>query len=779
MATSIRIRGLVQGVGFRPFVWHLATDLGITGQVWNDAEGVLIHAWADSATLDSFCNQITEKAPPLARIDSLECSTLKAATATTFTIESSRENSKTTAAITPDATLCPACRAETADPNDRHFNYPFTSCTYCGPRLSIVRALPYDRANTSMAPFQMCGLCQAEYDDPSNRRFHAQTNACPECGPHIWLEDASGNRSNISSSSQLITETTELLREGHIVAIKGIGGVHLAVDAGNNQAVSRLRERKQRYDKPFALMAKDIESISRYAKVNEQEQQLLNSTAAPIVLLERIADSEQLSGSIAPRQSRLGFMLPYSPLHSLLMSQIDRPIVLTSGNSSDEPQCINNDDARKLLSDIADYFLLNDRDIVNRLDDSVAMIMAGQKRLLRRARGYTPSPIMLHKSFASCPDILAMGGELKNTFCQLSNAQAVISQHIGDLENASSHADYRNALKLYAQMYDFYPQAIVIDQHPDYFSSQQGQEMAQSTDLPLLAFQHHHAHIAAVLAEHRMAMDTKPVLGIALDGLGLGEDGTLWGGEFLLADYRQFRRIGCFQPVAMPGAAQAVREPWRNSFAHLKSSGWDEIESIFSDNDIIRFLSNKPLHILHSMIEKELNSPLSSSCGRLFDAAAAMLGICMESTGYEGQAAIELECLAQTAFATELQHYPYHLNSTEELNIINWKCMWPALLNDLNQGTDRGLIAARFHRTVTTAVANLAQQLCHQHELKTVVLCGGAFQNQLLLDTISADLMNHELKVLIIEQVPMNDGGLALGQAAIAAATLMQESQHD
>ena len=778
MATSIRVRGQVQGVGFRPFVWHLATESGITGNVWNDAEGVLIQAWGDKAVLENFQKQIQQQAPPLARIDSIEYSLLDAEPIPeTFTIKASPvADGIATASVTPDAATCPHCLMDIHNPSDPHHGYPFTSCTYCGPRLSIVRSIPYDRANTSMAPFRMCEACQTEFDNPADRRFHAQTSACPECGPQLWLEDGSGNKLELASSEQIISRTASLLQEGHVVAIKGIGGVHLAVDAGNDAAVSRLRTRKQRYAKAFALMAADIESIARYASVKDAEAQLLTSTAAPIVLLARNPDSEQLPEGIAPGQSRLGFMLPYSPLHSLLMRQLNRPIVLTSGNRSDEPQCIDNDDARKRLSGIADYFLLHDRDIVNRLDDSVAAVMDGKPRLLRRARGYAPAPILLHESFANAPRVLAMGGELKNTFCQLDNGKATISQHLGDLENAATHSDYRQALSLYAQMYGFDPEAIAVDMHPDYFSTRLGHGMADDSDLPLIAVQHHHAHVAAVLAEHQLPLDTPPVLGIALDGLGFGEDGTIWGGEFLYVDYSSSKRLGCCQQLPMPGGAQAMIEPWRNTFAHLHALGWGEIEAAFGDSDIVRFLSDKPVPLLNGMIERKVNSPLTSSCGRLFDAVAAALGICREHAAYEGQAAIELETLAQQAYNTNLQPYPYRFDTAADgIMHISWQPMWQALLNDLIQGIEHPIIAARFHRTAGAAISEMATQLCHKHIINTVALCGGVFQNRLLLETVASELRHSGQQVLIPRHLPLNDGGICLGQAVVAAAKRLKD----
>lgn len=777
MMFSIRIQGMVQGVGFRPFVWHLAKQVGVTGKVWNDAHGVMIHACGDDEViLNHFCDSLWQDLPPLARIDEMVCTTLDDdIEAKHFVIVASDDSGKTNTVITPDAAVCSECAAEIFDNDDRHFNYPFTSCTHCGPRLSIVSAVPYDRANTSMSSFPMCTQCQAEYDDPQHRRFHAQTNACPArfssiCGPSIWLEDHRGKRLTDTDAKKVISKAVSLLKSGSIVAIKGIGGIHLAVDASNAEAVNQLRRRKQRDAKPFALMAKDLKAIENYVFVNEAEAALLQSAAAPIVLLAKNSEAKALAMDIAPNQSRLGFMLPYSPLHLLLMAQLDNPIVLTSGNISDEPQCIDNDEARQQLEGIMDYFLLHDRDIVNRLDDSVAMVCADKPRLLRRARGFAPASILLNESFKGAENVLGMGAELKNTFCLLRDGQAIVSQHIGDLEHASAFANYRAALDLYQQMYDFQPATIAVDQHPDYFSTQHGHKLADETGTPVVCIQHHHAHIAAVLAEHHYGMACEPVLGICLDGLGFGDDRTLWGGEFLLADFCEYQRLGCFQPVAMPGGTQAIREPWRNTFAQLKASDWDVVAAEFEACDIIGFLNEKPQRILHSMIDRDLNSPLSSSCGRLFDAVAAALNICREAISYEGQAAIELEALAQTVFANETSAYPFQLDLDSEPAMIHWQPMWGVLLTDLTNGVSSASIAARFHRTVIAAIKAMTLYVQAQHHCRTVVLCGGAFQNRLLLETLSSELQASGLSVLSAEQLPINDGGLSLGQACIAAA---------
>ncbi len=565
---TIRIRGLVQGVGFRPHAWRLAADCGLAGEVWNDAEGVLVRVWGPAAARRSFRLRLRAEAPPLARIDALEVTALaEAPPSHGFHILASHAGTVRTGVV-PDAASCPACLAEVRDPADRRHRYAFANCTHCGPRLSIVEAIPYDRANTSMAAFTMCAACRAEYDDPADRRFHAQPNACPACGPRLWLESAG------AAGADPIAAAQGLLAAGEIVAVKGIGGFHLAVDAGNAEAVQRLRARKRRYAKPFALMARDLAMVRRYCTVSDAEEALLESAAAPIVILA--ADGrQQVAAGVAPGQRTLGFMLPYTPLHHLLLEGLGRPIVLTSGNLSEEPQCTGNDEARAKLGALADHLLLHDRAIVSRLDDSVARVMDGAPRLLRRARGYAPAPLRLPAGLAGAPPLLAMGGELKSTFCLVQDGKAVLSQHLGDLEDAPTFADYRRSLDLYRRLLQHRPALIAVDRHPDYLSTKLGRQIAEEEGLPVVAVQHHHAHIAACLADNGVPLDAAPVLGIALDGLGHGEDGTIWGGEFLLADYRGFTRLAHLRPVPLPGGAQAIREPWRNTYAQIRASiGW-------------------------------------------------------------------------------------------------------------------------------------------------------------------------------------------------------------
>lgn len=762
-AERIRIRGIVQGVGMRPTVWRLANECSVRGEVWNDAEGVLIHAWGDDRSLNEFSSRLKTEAPPLARIEAIERSPLDALNAPEdFRIQQSHHGNAHTS-VAADAATCPDCLAEVLDPGNRRYRYPFTNCTHCGPRLSIIRTIPYDRANTSMAVFPMCPACQAEYDNPADRRFHAQPNACPVCGPRLWLEDGEGNVIEPAANEDSLSAAAQLIREGAVVAIKGIGGIHLACDAGNEDAVNRLRQNKQRYHKAFALMARDREMIERYATISDDETALLNDRATPIVILK--ASGETLAEGIAPGQNSLGFMLPYTPLHHLLMQEMQRPIVLTSGNRSDEPQCIDNDDAHQRLSGIAEAFLLHDREIVNRLDDSVVRYADSAPRFLRRARGYAPQPIMLADDLNDKRSILALGGELKNSFCLLRDGEAILSQHMGDLEDASTYRDYLHNLSLYRNLFDFSPELIVVDKHPNYLSTQLGRHLAAEEGIELVEVQHHHAHIVACMAEHHLPLEQK-VLGVALDGLGMGEAGELWGGEFLLAGYSDYKKLGGFQPVAMLGGAQAMREPWRNTLAHLlQLPDGEAFMERHAKLDIIRFLQQQPLDTLRTMINKGLNTPPASSAGRLFDAVAAAIGICREQAGFEGHAAIELEAAAAPFFIAEHANaYDYTWHDTT----LSWQPLWRQLFADLQRGVESGRIAARFHHTVVRAISDTAAQLALTHGLDIVALNGGVWQNRLLLEASSHLLRQHGLQVIAPSAVPANDGGLSFGQAVIA-----------
>ena len=773
--TLVRIRGIVQGVGFRPFVWQIAHALKIRGEVRNDGDGVLVRL-ATPEKCDAFLRQLRENAPPLARIDAIEISEQESPEQfDNFTIVASRSDTARTG-VSPDAATCPACLAEIRDPADRRYRYPFTNCTHCGPRLSIIRGIPYDRDQTSMAAFTMCPSCQREYDSPADRRFHAQPNACPVCGPRVWLEASDGRQ--IETDNPIATASA-LLKEGNILAIKGIGGFHLAADASSEGAVASLRQRKRRQAKPFALMARDMAVIRRYCEVNEQESALLQGPSAPIVLLRRRVEASTLPEAIAPGQSLLGFMLPYSPLHHLLLESFETPLVMTSGNLTDEPQAIANADARQRLGTIEDYLLLHDREIVNRVDDSVVRVINGKERVLRRARGYAPSSLPLPAGFAGAPAILAAGGELKNSFCLLQHGEAILSQHMGDLEDFSTFEDYLRNLDLYARLYRHEPEIIAIDAHPDYLSSKHGRELAERRSLPLQEIQHHHAHIASCLAENGHALNAGPVLGVALDGLGYGMDGTIWGGEFLVADYLDARRIGHLQPVPMPGGTMAILEPWRNTFAQLQQiDDWTALRESYAGLELIRQLDKLPTATLTAMMAGGINSPLTSSAGRLFDAVAAAAGICRDRILYEGQAAIEFEALVDSNRLATTQGYDFGFHDGRVAR-IDPAPMWRQLLNDLQQGLETAIISERFHKGLAAAISRMACRLARQQQIETVALSGGVFQNATLLTLVEQSLQVEGLRVLAHSRIPANDGGLALGQAMIAAAQAINQEDQD
>ncbi|MCB1800609.1 MAG: carbamoyltransferase HypF [Gammaproteobacteria bacterium] len=777
--TQIRVRGLVQGVGFRPTVWRLAHELGLHGDVRNDGSGVLIRVAGDAADIDRLGATLRAQCPPLARIDSIECSGIEdLPDLQGFTIVDS-DASEVRTGVVPDAATCSACAHEIKDPGDRRYRYPFTNCTHCGPRLSIVQRIPYDRANTSMSAFTMCPACNAEYHDPADRRFHAQPNACPACGPRAWLVDAQDQPVE-RDGMDAIALAGALLQQGAIIAIKGIGGFHLACDACNAGAVDELRRRKRRFGKPFALMARDVDTIRRYVDVDETAAATLRSSAAPIVLLRARAgvDGPAIAAGIAPGQALLGFMLPYSPLHQLLLADWRTPLVMTSGNLSDEPQCTDNDEVRKRMSGLADCYLLHDRAIVNRVDDSVVRIMQGRPRLLRRARGYAPAPIRLPDGFTDCPPVLALGGELKNTICLLKNGEAIISQHLGDLEDARTADAFEGVVSLYSALFEQAPQLIAVDLHPDYRSTRYGHSLAENTGKTIHVVQHHHAHIASVLADNGWPVDGPKVLGVALDGLGLGSDGTLWGGEFLLADYRGFERLAHLKPTAMPGGTRAILEPWRNTYAHIVHHiGQASFEERYGNLALAERLRQKPCATLAAMMERGINSPLCSSYGRLFDAVAGALDVSADAVSYEGQAAIELEALAAGA-SDGLDGTGYVLDITEDGNVLQLDPapMWQALLQDLANGTPRASIAARFHQGLADSTADLAAQIAQQQGIDTIALSGGVMQNALLFERIANRLDARGLRVLSHQQVPANDGGLSLGQAVVAAASRIAET---
>ncbi len=685
------MRGLVQGVGFRPTVWRLAHACGITGDVGNDSEGVLIHAWADTSTLDDFVERLRSGCPPLGRIDSIERHALHGTPPPSgrFRIVASAGGHAHTGVV-PDAVTCRACIDETFDPASRRYGYAFTNCTHCGPRLSIVQAIPYDRPNTTMAAFALCAACACEYDDPADRRFHAQPVACPACGPRLWLELADGS----VAEGDPLDATRRFIQRGKIVAIKGLGGFQLACAASDHAAVAKLRVLKHRESKPFALLARDVAMIELYCMVSAADEVLLESPAGPIVIMPMLSMTgrgmpDPFPG-VAPGIATLGFMLPSTPLHHLLMQSLDGPVVLTSGNLSDEPQCIDNDEARQRLAGMADAWLMHDRDIARRVDDSVARIMVGVSRLLRRSRGYAPAPLRLPRDFAAAPPVLAMGAQQKNTFCLLRDGEAVLSHHIGELENGETYRDYTVSLARYQHLFEHDADFVAVDLHPEYLSRKLGIDIAQQRHLPLAEIQHHHAHFAACLAENDVGLGTD-VLGIVLDGLGMGLDNALWGGEFLLGGYVDFKRLGSFTPVALPGGAYAIYEPWRNTYAHLSASlGWRRFAKQYAKLELHHFLADRPLMLLDQMIDGGINSPVASSAGRLFDAVAGALGVCRERVQYEGQAAIELEALIDTRTLHDEDDalaYPFDIVENGTSLLIDPKPMWIALLDDMLRAT--------------------------------------------------------------------------------------------
>ncbi|WP_220750413.1 carbamoyltransferase HypF [Jannaschia sp. AI_61] len=725
------MRGQVQGVGFRPFVWSLAHDMGLRGTVANDAEGVLIHVAGDA--LDAFETALSGQAPPLARVDAVE-STPADVLAEGFSIIQSGPRGADTR-VTPDAATCADCLEEISG-SGRRAGYAFTNCTNCGPRLSILRALPYDRANTTMAGFDMCADCAAEYDDPRDRRFHAQPIACPACGPRLWLEpDHDGDP---------ITATATLLRAGAIVAIKGLGGFHLACDATNATALATLRRRKRRPAKPFALMG-SLDMIGRYAQVGAAAEARLTDPAAPIVLLPMQGDA--LPDGVAPGQARLGWMLPATPLHHLLLRAVGRPLLMTSANLSGDPQVTDNDAARRDLAAFADAFLMHDRDIARRLDDGVEAIGPRGPFVMRRARGRVPGTLPLP---LDGPQVFAAGGELKAAICLTKGSQALLSHHIGDLGSPLTLADYTRADEDLSDLFDHRPEAIAVDLHPAFQSTRLGRAKADRLGVPVIDVQHHHAHMAAALGEAGWRGEV--AVGIVLDGLGLGPDGTMWGGEILMGGYGAVTRAAHLTPAPLIGGDRAQSEPWRNALVRLDAAG----EQALAD----RLFGHHPLHVARRMVGGP-QAPLSSSAGRLFDAVAACLGLCGDRQSFEGEAAMALEAVARPAAL-----YVFGWDG----QVIDPAPMMRALARDLDAGRDVGEISGAFHAGLADVVARAARQVATQAGTRTVALSGGCFQNVTLL-TLVAEALS-DLDLCLPGEVPPGDGGLAYGQALVALARL-------
>lgn len=765
----LTVRGIVQGVGFRPFAYRLARDHGLAGTVANTGCGVVIEIEGPLPNLKAFLHRLQADSPPLARMTSIHKEAIAAhLDLSEFRILESDSGGKRTAHISPDVATCPGCRNEVFDPCDRRYRYPFTNCTACGPRVTIIEAVPYDRPLTSMKAFPMCRDCSQEYHDPADRRFHAEPNACPVCGPRLSWHVSSGDRISVSDP---IAEAARALKEGAVVAVRGLGGFHLAADATSQSAVGRLRRRKRRRVKPLAVMVKDLAAARRLARVSHEEAALLTSPEGPVVLLVREA-GVRLATNVAPNVRDVGIMLPHTPLHHLLFAEEDAPpaLVMTSGNLSGEPICAGNTEALERLAGIADFFLLHDREIVTRVDDSVARVAGGRLRLLRRARGYAPRPMAVTWRL---PSLLACGADLKNTFCLTRGKEAFFSQHIGDLKELATLNHFEESVEHYAALLEISPKGVVHDLHPDYASTQ----YALRCPLPRKAVQHHHAHAVSVMAEHGLI---GPVLALILDGAGYGGDGTVWGGEVLLASAYRFQRLARLAHVPLPGGDSAVREPWRMGLALLWTIlGPDALEEACLP-PFMRALPWRERQVVVEMMATGFNSPLTSSCGRLFDAAAAILGLAHLSD-YEGQAAMELESLAWEAhsggqkwWAGRENHWGRDANLRREGGLWIADVKGPALglLADVRGGVSPPVIAYRFHAWLVRSLTSICKRLSGETGVKTVVLGGGCFQNMLLLDGLLEGLTEAGLVVYVGEEVPVNDGGLSLGQSVVGGNLL-------
>lgn len=749
-AARLYVRGVVQGVGFRPFVHRLALQCGLAGWVRNGSGDVQIHIEGRPESLTSFIHRLTADAPPLARIDDVRTEACPCSDLSTFTVLESRHEIDRRQPISPDVAMCATCEAELFDINNRRYRYPFITCTDCGPRFTVIEDMPYDRERTSMRAFAQCERCRHEYETPGNRRYHSETNSCPSCGPRLWLAGADG---------PALEHAARLLRSGKIVAIRGLGGFHLAADATDDQAVARLRARKQREAKPLAVMVRTLAEARQLAVVSDAEAALLASRERPIVLLRRRRGTH-LAGWVAPGLETVGVMLAYTPLHHLLCDLVRRPLVMTSGNRSDEPIAISNEDAQERLSTIADAFLLHDREIVARYDDSVVRVAGGAPVYLRRARGYAPLPLKL--PVASPRQLLAVGPHLKNTFTLVHNGDAYVSQHIGDLETLETLTHWRAACDAYRRLFRLEPEVAVRDLHPGYMSTRIAGDLGLER---IIAVQHHHAHVAAVLAEHGI---TDRVVGLAFDGTGYGDDGHIWGAEFLEADLTSYRRAGQLRYARMPGGDLAAQEPWRAALGYLALDP-DAAQAFAPMLDAV------PLQIRNVAMQqmaRRLNAPLASSIGRLFDAAGAVLGVSL-SNQYEGETAMRLETLAGSRRAQPL---PFPLMEHNHTWVLDPLPLLVALGEQRCRGAAVPELAAAFHESIAAGAEQLAARLAADSGIGTVVLSGGCFQNARLLVSLRARLETRGLRVLAPHRLSPNDGAISYGQAAVAAALLAKET---
>jgi len=793
VGVKIHISGIVQGVGFRPFVYTLAQRYFLKGWVRNTSAGVDIEVEGDIEALGLFIDALRKETPPLARIDDFLTEYCQPNGFRNFEILESKSIPEAFQPISPDVCICSDCLRELFDLNDRRFLYPFINCTNCGPRFTIIKDIPYDRPKTTMADFEMCALCSAEYHNPVDRRFHAQPIACPTCGPKVWLEFGSASTTNrkFPEGKEAISHARCFLNQGKIVAVKGLGGFHLACDATNASSVTELRRRKLRVDKPFALMMLDIATIENHCYVDQHERELLESRNRPIVLLNRRPEST-ISLMVAPSQNSLGVMLPYTPLHYLLLSDdhlisdsaASKVLVMTSGNISEEPIAIDNDDARNRLSTLADAFLMHDRPIRTRCDDSVMRIYLPPMDLfskdstldrssmpIRRSRGYAPFPVNLPNQV---PPLLAVGAELKNTFCITRDHYAFLSHHIGDMENYETFLSFEEGIRQYERLFRVKPKLIACDLHPDYLSTRYAKERSERDGIPAIPVQHHHAHVASCMAENKLS-DQKMVIGISFDGTGYGEDGRIWGGEFLVANYSGFFRPFHILYISLPGGDKAVREPWRMALAWFKKAGVEWDEALPPLKFVLKNLENPDtyLNTIRYQLQSGVNAPLTSSVGRLFDAVSSIVGV-RHVVNYEAQAAIELEALVEPGeMGNYLKDLEFEIEYLEpnlsETNEIDPSSILKGVISDVQNQIPVPIISGRFHNSIAKLVSLVCQRLRKSSGLNDVVLSGGVWQNRILLDRTINQLSQLEFSVYIHHHVPANDGGISLGQAIVAS----------
>ncbi|NWF76872.1 MAG: carbamoyltransferase HypF [Nitrospirae bacterium] len=767
---KIVVKGIVQGVGFRPFVYSLAKSLNLKGFVLNSSEGVIIEIEGDKSS--AFIERLHKEAPPLSKIMNTDIINLPYFGYTDFSILKSKDEGSFTL-ISPDVSICADCLKELLDENDRRYLYPFINCTNCGPRYTITKSVPYDRPNTTMSIFKMCNDCNNEYNDPGNRRFHAQPNACHVCGPHVSLVES--NQSTLIGQ-KAIEKTIDLLKKGDIVAIKGLGGFHLACDATNGDAVNRLRLKKRKSNKPFALMAPDVMTIKQFCEVSPQEESVLISNKRPIVLLKKIKNS--LPEAISPKNPYIGFMLPYTPLHYLLFyypldensRSLDpmttfsnefqlktnfKALVMTSGNIAEEPIVIDNEEAISKLADIADAFLVHNRDIFMRVDDSVLKVMKDGSSIsfIRRSRGYVPDPIAFHEDG---PDVLGCGADIKNIFTLTKGSYAIPSQHIGDMENYETLMFYEESLKNLKDVYRVNPVALAYDLHPQYLSTQWA---LRQDNIKKIGIQHHYAHVASVMAEKGIK---EQVIGVSFDGTGYGTDGNLWGGEFLIADIEGFKRAGHFKYVPLPGGEIAVREPWRIAVSYVKDFAGEDVIQYLRLISFIDKYGEKKIKDIIQILDRRQFSPLTSGAGRLFDAVSAIIGLCDYNT-FEGEAAIALEAITNPYV---IDDYPVNIKFRDTIE-IDFSQTILRIIEDLKRGTEKAIISSKFHNSIIKVITKVVKKLASLTMINRVALCGGVFQNMYLLERVIPDLESDGMEVLIHDKVPTNDAGISLGQAYI------------